>query len=77
MYVMRDGNEQTYALRCEHGETICFGAWVEGSPLSPYWGGGYRVRETCTNCCLICPAFEGWSLTLDPSAARTPSPSVT
>ena len=77
MYVIKDWNEHTYRLSCEHGENICFGAWVEGSALNPYWGAGYRVREGCTNCCLTCPAFGGASFHLDASDATTPSPHMT
>jgi hypothetical protein len=75
-YVIRDGNEQAYQLRCEQGETICFGAWVEGSALNRYWGGGYQVQQPCTGCCLTCPAVAGWSWTLEPRTAITPVPSL-
>jgi hypothetical protein len=77
MYVIKDYSEHTYRLSCEHGENICFGAWIEGSALNPYWGGGYRVREGCTRCCLTCPAFDGATWELEPSDARTPAPSIT
>ena len=48
-------NQQRYSfnLRCNRGESICFGAWVRGNP-DIYWGVGQDRRFSCQKCCHIC-----------------------
>jgi hypothetical protein len=76
-YRIVDWAEHSYPLTCERGEKICYGAWVEGGNLSPYWGAGLKGRQRCENCCFTCPARETGLITLEPSAAREPPPTMT
>jgi len=77
VYALRDSAVHTYRLSCQPGENVCFGAWVEGSGLNPYWGSGYRGRQSCRNCCLSCPSGNASTIVLEPSDARTPTPTLT
>jgi hypothetical protein len=75
-YVIKDWDVHDYVLKCEHGEKICYGAWVEGRKLSPYWGSGLRGRQNCVGCCFTCPANNTPVITLEPSAATQPPPTM-
>ncbi len=52
VYVIEDWDTHTYALTCNDGEKICYGAWVNES--SSYWGAGYEGAEACETCCAVC-----------------------
>jgi hypothetical protein len=77
VYILSDSNVHDYRLACEPGESICYGAWVNGGPLSPYWGAGYNGREGCRNCCFTCPTGETSPIVLEPRDAKRPTPSIT
>lgn len=53
VFVLDDGNEQSFPLECEAGEMICFGAWVQGDE-SQYWGAGPGGEQACEDCCYSC-----------------------
>jgi hypothetical protein len=43
---------QTFTLKCDSGEKICFGAWRDHQTI--YWGVGKNGGEGCTSCCITC-----------------------
>jgi len=53
VYVIDDGNVHDYALECNSGEKICYGAWLR-SDSSSYWGSGYGGEQRCDSCCFTC-----------------------
>jgi hypothetical protein len=73
---LRDSDVHPYKLSCHAGETICFGAWVAGSALNPYWGAGYGGRYGCQNCCFVCPSGETAPIVLEPKDAKQPTPNI-
>ena len=77
VYVINDFQTHTYPLNCQVGERICYGAWVQGGNLTPYWGAGRNARENCQSCCLTCPAARSAPFVLESRDAQTPVPSLT
>lgn len=75
--VLASSNVQTERLSCEPGETVCYGAWVQGAFPSPFWGVGSKGKQPCSGCCLTCPTTESNVMTLEPRDARTPLPDIT
>lgn len=53
VYVLDDGAPHSYPLSCMAGETICYGAWVDGD-ASTYWGSGLNDQYGCEACCFTC-----------------------
>lgn len=53
VYVLNDSETKQIPLSCEAGETICYGAWVQGDQ-GTYWGVGPDNGQTCENCCYTC-----------------------
>ncbi len=53
VYVLRDYDVHNHALNCVKGETICYGAWVQGAS-STYWGSGQGGKQACSSCCYTC-----------------------
>jgi len=53
VYVLDDSAVHSYALACDYGEKICFGAWVRGDS-SKYWGTGRDGLQGCSDCCYVC-----------------------
>ena len=47
------GQKYTPVLRCQDGEYICYGAWVEGRP-DINWGVGPSGNLGCPSCCYTC-----------------------
>lgn len=54
-YLLPPNSQYALRLRCVPGERVCFGAWSEGK----YWGTGYGMRYSCTNCCRMCGTDGG------------------
>ena len=77
VYILRHSETQNYRLSCDVGETICYGAWVNGSLLNPYWGAGYGGKQPCTNCCLTCSTATAPPFVLEPREAQQPVPTIT
>jgi hypothetical protein len=76
-YLLSDSEPRTYALSCQVGETICYGAWTQGSKLGPFWGVGRTGRESCKNCCVSCPSSLSMPvLNLDAPASVLPQPTL-
>ena len=57
IYVLDDDQSHSYTLSCESGETICYGAWVQGDEAT-YWGTGRGGQAGCENCCYVCSGGE-------------------
>lgn len=61
-----DSVEHNYKVRCEIGETVCFGAFWD--TLGKQWGVGKDDKLKCKGCCLVCDreeanVFHRWELT--------------
>lgn len=52
-YKIDDYEIHTYKLSCQRGETICYGAWLEGDSTQ-YWGVGMDNENHCSDCCYVC-----------------------
>jgi hypothetical protein len=53
VYVLNDSETKQIPLSCEEGETICYGAWVQGDQ-GTYWGVGPNNSQACEGCCYTC-----------------------
>jgi hypothetical protein len=58
VYVLNDSETKTIPLSCQQGESICYGAWVQGAPDAEYWGTGPDNANRCTDCCYVCAGGE-------------------
>lgn len=52
-YILDDDETKEIPISCRAGETICYGAWVDGDS-GTYWGVGPNDTETCSDCCYVC-----------------------
>jgi hypothetical protein len=64
-YYLDDGETKEMSLACEAGETICYGAWIDGDE-DTYWGVGPRDRQSCDDCCYVCEGGETEEINLVP-----------
>jgi hypothetical protein len=64
-YFLDDGETKEIPLSCETGESICYGAWVDGDE-GTYWGVGPGGKETCEDCCYTCEGGETEEIELIP-----------
>lgn len=64
-YYLDDGETKTMPLSCEEGETICYGAWIDGDQ-NTYWGVGPGNKQSCETCCFTCEGGETEQITLVP-----------
>jgi len=53
VYILDDDETKRIPLSCQEGESICYGAWVDGD-ASTYWGVGPNNKEQCSDCCYVC-----------------------
>ena len=56
-YVLDDDETKEIPISCRAGETICYGAWVDGDS-GTYWGVGPDATESCSDCCYTCAGGE-------------------
>ncbi|RWX61825.1 hypothetical protein EN780_28395 [Mesorhizobium sp. M4B.F.Ca.ET.089.01.1.1] len=52
-FYLDDGETKQLPISCEEGESICYGAWVDGDE-GTYWGVGPDNDQPCDSCCFIC-----------------------
>ncbi|WP_274626346.1 hypothetical protein [Arvimicrobium flavum] len=64
-YYLDDGETKEFPLSCTQGETICYGAWVDGDE-GTYWGVGPGDKEQCDDCCYTCTGGETEEINLVP-----------
>jgi hypothetical protein len=64
-YYLDDGEAKTMSLACEEGESICYGAWIDGDE-NTYWGVGPNNQQTCDTCCYVCEGGETEEINLVP-----------
>lgn len=64
-YYLDDGETKSIPLSCEDGESICYGAWVDGDE-DTYWGVGPGNKERCDDCCYTCTGGETEEIELTP-----------
>ena len=65
VYLLDDGETKTMSLSCDEGESICYGAWVDGDEET-YWGVGPGNKEKCEDCCYTCSGGETEEINLVP-----------
>ena len=53
VYLLDKAEKKSVPVTCEAGETICYGAWLNGD-AGTFWGVGPDRDKTCTNCCYEC-----------------------
>jgi hypothetical protein len=56
-FILDDDETKQIPISCRRGETVCYGAWVDGDP-DTYWGVGPNDIDTCTDCCFVCKVGE-------------------
>ena len=56
-YYLDDGETKEMSLACNQGESICYGAWIDGDEET-YWGVGPGNAENCSDCCYVCDGGE-------------------
>jgi hypothetical protein len=76
LYIQYGGRKQTYSVSCTPGQNVCYSAVVQGSALNAYWGLGFRGKQSCVGCCLLCQGGSAIK-TLNLSDARRPPPTIT
>ena len=64
-FYLDDGETKTMSLACEEGETICYGAWIQGDQAT-YWGVGPDNSQKCENCCYTCTGGSTEQINLVP-----------
>ena len=64
-YFLDDGETKQLPISCNEGESICYGAWVDGDE-GTYWGVGPGNTEKCEDCCYTCSGGETEEIELVP-----------
>jgi hypothetical protein len=64
-YYLDDGETKQLPISCNAGESICYGAWVDGDE-GTYWGVGPGNKEKCEDCCYTCSGGETEEINLIP-----------
>jgi hypothetical protein len=73
--LLNDDAQHSFALSCQVGEEICYGA-SDSASNKRYWGVGLNNDKACKDCCLQCGhnVAHGWSLILGSRTAGAPPP---
>lgn len=53
VFLLEKGEKKMVPVECTAGETICYGAWVNGNDRIS-WGIGPEGDGACDNCCVSC-----------------------
>jgi hypothetical protein len=64
-FYLDDGETKSLPISCNEGESICYGAWVDGDE-GTYWGVGPGNKEKCEDCCYTCSGGETEEINLVP-----------
>ena len=64
-FYLDDGETKQIPVSCNEGESICYGAWVDGDEET-YWGVGPNNQEKCEDCCYTCEGGETEEIDLVP-----------
>jgi hypothetical protein len=64
-FYLDDGETKQLPISCDEGESICYGAWVDGDE-GTYWGVGPGNKEKCDDCCYTCNGGETEEIDLVP-----------
>jgi len=65
VYLLDDGETKTMSVECEEGESICYGAWIQGDQ-NTFWGVGPDNSQKCDNCCYTCTGGQTEQINLVP-----------
>jgi hypothetical protein len=52
-------------ISCQRGESICFGAWINGR-TDFYWGTGKNKQNHCVRCCYRCTGRQTEIIVFNP-----------
>ena len=53
VYFLEKGEKKSVPIKCQAGENICYGAWLNGD-AGTFWGVGPERDQLCEDCCTIC-----------------------
>jgi hypothetical protein len=53
VYFLEMGEKKSVPIKCQAGENICYGAWLNGD-AGTFWGVGPDRDQLCEDCCTIC-----------------------
>jgi hypothetical protein len=65
VYLLEKGEKKSVPVSCQAGETICWGAWLNGDDRTA-WGVGPGSLRTCDDCCAICTAKSTATVEIGP-----------
>ena len=65
VFMLDDGETKTMSVECEEGESICYGAWIQGDQ-NTFWGVGPDNSQKCDNCCYTCTGGQTEQINLVP-----------
>ena len=65
VYLLEYGESKTLSIECEVGESICYGAWIQGDQ-NTFWGVGPGNSQKCENCCYTCTGGQTEQINLVP-----------
>ena len=64
-FYLDDGETKSLPISCNEGESICYGAWIQGDQAT-YWGVGPDNSQKCENCCYTCTGGNTEQINLVP-----------
>jgi hypothetical protein len=64
-FILDDDETKSIPISCRRGETVCYGAWVDGD-ADTYWGVGPNDIDNCSDCCFVCQIGETEEIWLVP-----------
>lgn len=53
VYLLEPGERKSVLIDCQEGESVCYGAWVNGNDRISY-GVGPDNHSACRDCCSVC-----------------------
>lgn len=65
VYRLNEGEQKSVTVSCNTGETICYGAWLNGDART-YFGVGPDNAHTCKKCCAVCEDRGSVTIELGP-----------
>jgi hypothetical protein len=67
MYFLDAGEKISVPVECRTGETICYGAWIDGDAATQWGVGPDRVLPSdCEYCCAVCRADATAVVSINP-----------
>ena len=73
VYTLENNGTRTYEIDCATGQSICYGAAVQGDSSRSFWGVGHDGKQLCSGCCTLCPREEAVTKSLNIWDSRHPN----